>query len=181
MLVPSVEMSDQELKHLVHEIEDCKKSMEQAERQMKSSTSAFMAAQSALMDILSVAGKVHYHQRFSSKGLRDMRCMFCTMIFNHHEVWKRHIISCHWTVFEATVSICYTCCKFLYGNVIATVYACASICGFCVYENMSLSGRCHIVLFVYFRGSNRQFRDNMQVCKKKIRMRSWLEISPKGK
>ena len=76
LLVPGVEMSDEELEHLVHEIEDYMKWMEQAERQMKSSTSAFMAAHSATMEVLGVAGKVQYHQRFSSKGLRDIRCMF---------------------------------------------------------------------------------------------------------
>ena len=36
-----------------------------------------------------------------------------------------------------------------YGNVNATTYASASICGFFIYENMSLSGRCHIVHFLY--------------------------------
>ena len=107
--------------------------------------------------------------------------MFYMMVFDSHEVWKRHIISCHWTVFETTVSISYTSCKFLYGNVIATAYACASICGFFIYENMSLSGRCHIVLFVYCRGRNKPFAGNMAVCKKNIRMRSWLQISTKDK
>ena len=70
----------------MHEIEDYKKNMEQAEKQMKSSTSAFMAAHSAMMEVLGIAGKVQYHQRFSSKGLRNMRCMFCMMVFNSHEV-----------------------------------------------------------------------------------------------
>ena len=144
-----MEMSDQELEHLVHEIEDYKKRMEQAEQQMKSSSSAFMAAHSAMMEVLDVAGKVQYHERFSHKGLRDIRCMFCMMVFDSHEIWKRLIISCHWTVFEATVSISYTHCNFFYGNVIATAYACACICGFFIYANMSLSGRCHIVLFLY--------------------------------
>ena len=101
------------------------------------------------------------------------------MVFDSIEVWKRHIISCHWTVFEATVSISYKCCKFLYGNVIATAYACASIFGFLIYENMSLSGRCHIVHFVYCKGRNKQFTGNMAVSKKKIRMTSWLQISKK--
>ena len=57
LLVPSVEKSHQELEHLVHDIEDCKKSMEQAEKQMQSSSSAFMAAHSATMEVLGVAGK----------------------------------------------------------------------------------------------------------------------------
>ena len=108
----TVEMCDEELEYLVHEIEDNKKSMEQAERKMKSSTSAFMAAYSATIEVLDVTGKVQYNQRFSLKGLRDIRCMFCKMVFDSHEVRKRLTINCHWTVFEATVSICYTCCKF---------------------------------------------------------------------
>ena len=48
---------------------------------MKSHMSAFMAAHSATMEVLDVAGKVQYNQQFSSKGLRDIRCMFCTMVF----------------------------------------------------------------------------------------------------
>ena len=142
-----VEMCDEELEHLVEEIEDYKKIMKEAEKQMKSRTSAFMAAHATTMEVLGVVGKVQYNQRFFSRGLTDIRHMFCTMVFHSHEVRKRHIISCHWTIFEATVSICYTCCKFWYDNVIATAYASASICGFFIYENMSLSGRCHIVYF----------------------------------
>ena len=41
--------------------------MEQAEKQMKSSSSAFMAALSATVEVLGVAGKVQYHERFSHK------------------------------------------------------------------------------------------------------------------
>ena len=113
LLVPGVEMSDKELEYLVNEIEYYQKKMEQAEKQMKSSSSAFMAAYSATMEELGVAGKVQYHERFSHKGLRDVRCMFCTMVFDSNEAWKRHTISCNWTVFEATVSISHKCCNFL--------------------------------------------------------------------
>ena len=181
LLVPSVEMSDKELEHLMNEIEDYQKKMEKAEKQMKSSSSAFMPAHSATMEVLGVAGKVKYHERFSKKGSRDVRCMFCMMAFDSNEAQKRHILSCHWTVFEATMSISHKCSKFLSGNAIATVYACASIFGFFIYENMSLSGRCHIVLFVYCRGRNKQFKGNMAVFKKKIRMTSQLQISKKDK
>ena len=142
-----MEMCDEELEHLVEEIEDYKKSMKEAEKQMKSTTSAFMAAHATTLEVLGEARKVHYKQRFRSKVSTDVRCMFCTMVFFSSELQKKHIISCHWTIFEATVSISYTCCKFLYDNVIATVYASASICGFLIYENMSLSGRFHIVHF----------------------------------
>ena len=123
-------MSHQELEHLVHDIENYKKSMEWAEKQMQSTSSAFMAAHWSTMEEFGVTGKVQYQQRFSHKGVRHIRCMFCMMVFNSHEVHNKHITSCHWTVFEATVSISYTCCKFLYGNVIVTAYACASVCGF---------------------------------------------------
>ena len=67
LMVPSVEMCDEELEHLVQEIEDYKKTMEQVERQMKSSMSVFMAAHLATMEVLGVAEKVQYNQRFSSK------------------------------------------------------------------------------------------------------------------
>ena len=117
-------MSHKELEHLVHDIENYKKSMEQAEKQMQSTSSAFMAAHSATMEVFGVAGKVQYQQRFSHKGVRHIRCMFFMMVFNSHEVCNKHIISCHWTLFEATVNISSTCCKFLYGNVIPTSYAC---------------------------------------------------------
>ena len=49
LLVPGMEMSDKEWQHLVNEIEDYSKKMEKAEKQMKSSSSAFMAAHSATM------------------------------------------------------------------------------------------------------------------------------------
>ena len=116
-------------------------------KQMKSNTSAFMAAHATTLEVLGEAGKVQYRQRFHSKVSTDMKCMFCTMVFSSSELKKKHIISCHWAIFEDTVSISYTCCKFLYDNVIATVYASASICGFFIYENMSLCGTCDIVHF----------------------------------
>ena len=163
-------MPDQELEYLVNDIEDYKKKMAQAEKQMQSSSSTFMTAHAATMEVLGMVGKVQYHERFSNKGSRDVRCMFCMMVFDSYEVRNRHIISCHWTVFEATVSISHKCCKFLYGNVIATAYACASICGFFIYENMSLSGRCHIVVLLYCRERNKQFKGNIAVSQKRIRM-----------
>ena len=112
LLVPSMEMCDEELEHLVEEIEDYKKSTKEAEKQMKWSTSAFMAAHATTLEVLGEARKVQYRQRFHSKVSRDKKCMFCTMVFSSSELWKKHIISCHWTIFEHTVSISYTCCKF---------------------------------------------------------------------
>ena len=57
LLVPSMEMCDEELEHLVEEIEDYKKSMKEAEKQMKSTTSAFMAAHAMTMEVLGEAGR----------------------------------------------------------------------------------------------------------------------------
>ena len=79
-------MCDEELEHLVEEIEDYKKSMKEAEKQMKSSMSAFMAAHATTLEVLSEAGKVQYRQRFHSKVSTDMRCMFCAMVFASSEV-----------------------------------------------------------------------------------------------
>ena len=50
--------------------------MEQAEKQMQSSSSAFMTAHAATMEVLGIVGKVQYHERLSNKGSRDVRCMF---------------------------------------------------------------------------------------------------------
>ena len=147
LLIPGVEMCNDELEDLVAEIEDYKKSMQVAEKEMKASTSAFMAAHATTLEVLGEARKVQYKQRFCSKVSRDMKCMFCRMTFSSAELWKKHIISCHWAIFEDTVSISYTCCKFLYNNVIATVYASASLYGFFIYESMYLCGTCDIVHF----------------------------------
>ena len=181
LLAPGVEMSYEELEDLMHEIEDYKQQVAQAEKQMESSSSAFLTVHAATMEVLGMVGKVQYHEQFHKKGLRDVRCMFCMMVFDSYELRNRHIISCHWTVFEATVSISDNCCKFLYGNVIATAYACASICGFFIYENMSLSGRCHIVVLLNCREKNKQLRGNVAVFQKRIRMAWWSEISIKDK
>ena len=89
--------------------------------------------------------------------------MFCSMVFDSNEVHKRHILTAHWKVFEATVSISHKCFKFLHGNAIASTYVCASIFGFFIYDNMSLFGRCRIVLFVYCRGRNKKLTGDMEV------------------
>ena len=102
-------MSDEELQYLVNEIEDYKNQMAQAEKQMESSSSAFLTVHAATMEVLGIVGKVQYHELFSKKGSRDVRCMFCMMVFDSCEVRNRHIISWHWKVFEATVSISYKC------------------------------------------------------------------------
>ena len=77
--------------------------MVKAEAQMRSTTSAFMCAYAATMEVLGVAGKVKYHKRFRKKGVRDVRCMFCTMAYENMEVQKQHILTTHWKVFTATV------------------------------------------------------------------------------
>ena len=86
LLVPDVQMSDKELQDLVTEIEEYEQNMVKAEAQMRSTTSAFMSAHAATMEVLGVAGKVKYHERFRKKGVRDVGCMFCTMAFDNMEV-----------------------------------------------------------------------------------------------
>ena len=179
LLVCDMQMSDEELKNLVTEVEDYSQKMAKAEVQMKSTSSAFMAAHLATMEVPGVAGKVKYNKRFSKKGSRDVRCMLCFVVWylTANEVCKGHILTAHWKVFEATVSISHKCFKFLYGNAIAS----ASIFGFFIYENMSLSGRCHIVLFVYCRGRNKKLIGDVEVINRKIRMILWRQIREKEK
>ena len=53
-------MCNDELQDLVAEIEDYKKSMQVAEKEMKASTSAFMAAHTTTLEVLGEARKVKY-------------------------------------------------------------------------------------------------------------------------
>ena len=67
LLVPNMKMSDKELQDLVTEIEDYEQNMAKTEAQMKSTASAFMSPHAATMEVLGVAGKVKYHERFRKK------------------------------------------------------------------------------------------------------------------
>ena len=163
-------MSHGELEDVIKEIKDYKQQMAQTEKQMEVSSSAFLSAHAATMEVLGMVGKVKYHDRFHKTGSRDVRCMFCMLVFDSYELQNKHIISCHWMAFAATVSISDKCCKFLYGNVTATAYACASICGFFIYENLSLSGRCHIVVLLHCSKQNQQLSGKIGVFQKRIRM-----------
>ena len=123
LLTPGMEMTDEKLQHLVSEIKDYRKKMEKAEVQMKSSSLSFMTAHLATMKVLGVAREVKYGERFSRKGPRDVRCMFCTMLFDSHKMRKRDILSYHWKVFEITVFLifvqkcnckCICMCKYIW-------------------------------------------------------------------
>ena len=108
-LAPGVEIGEDELVQLVGEIEEFKNSMEVAEREMKASTSAFMAAHATMLEVLGEAGKIQYKKRFHRKSSGNIRCMFCREEFCGVEVCRQHIIDHHWEIFQDTVSICYTC------------------------------------------------------------------------
>ena len=64
-LAPGVEIGDDELVQLVGEIEDFKNSMQVAEREMKASTSAFMAAHATMLEVFGEAGKIQYKTEVS--------------------------------------------------------------------------------------------------------------------
>ena len=67
LLVPSMETCDEELEHLVEEVEDYKKSMKEAEKQMKSSTSAFMTAHATTLEYLVRLEKCNIDRDFIQK------------------------------------------------------------------------------------------------------------------
>ena len=81
LLVHDVEMTDKELQDLICEVEEYKEHMAKAERQMKYTTSAFLSAHAAMMEVLGAAGKVKYHQTFRKRSATEVRCMFCSMRF----------------------------------------------------------------------------------------------------
>ena len=70
--VQGVQIQEEELVHLVRDIEEYKKSMEIGEREMRESMSAFMAALGTTLEVLGEAGKIKYKQRFCRKGVQ--RC-----------------------------------------------------------------------------------------------------------
>ena len=72
-----------------------------------------MTAHLATMQVFGVAREVKYSERFSRKGPRNVRCMFCTVVYNSHKMRKGHILSYQWKVFEVNVSISHKCFKFL--------------------------------------------------------------------
>ena len=108
-LAPGVKIGEDEMVQLVGEIEEFKNSMEVAEREMKASSSAFMAAHATMLEVLGEAGKIQYKKRFCRKSSGSIRCMFCKEEFCGVEVCRQHIIDDHWELFQDTVSICYTC------------------------------------------------------------------------
>ena len=105
MLVHDVEISDKELWDLICEVEEYKEHMAKAEKQMKNTTLAFLSAHSATMEVLGAAGKVKYYQTFRKRSAKEVRCMFCSMTFENMGQRKKHIMTVHWTVFTANVSI----------------------------------------------------------------------------
>ena len=108
MLVRDVEMSNKELQDSICEVEEYKEHMAKAERQMKNTTSAFLSAHAVTMEVLGAAGKVKYDQTFRKKSAKEVRCMFCSMMFENMGQRKKHIMTAHWTVFKANVSFSHT-------------------------------------------------------------------------
>ena len=80
-------MSDDELQHLVSEIEDYRKKMEKAEGQMKSSMSAwaFMTAHLATME---VAGEVKYSEKYNCKCICMCKYIWIFYILKYYTLWN---------------------------------------------------------------------------------------------
>ena len=74
-----VNIEEEELENLLSDIEDYKKSMEIAERDMRERMSAFMVTHGTTLEVLGEAGRIKYKERFCRKVLKDVRCIFCTM------------------------------------------------------------------------------------------------------
>ena len=87
MLWPGVVMTDEEMIDLVKDIDLLKAEMEKTQHVMKGATSAFMGAHSVTLEVLGSAGEVKLTDgRFSRKEPQEVKCMFCTMQFNGHEL-----------------------------------------------------------------------------------------------
>ena len=87
MLRPGVVMTDGEIIDLVKDIDGLKVEMEKIQDAMKDAKSAFMGAHSVMLELLGSAGEVKLtDERFSRKGPWEVKCMFCTMEFDGHEL-----------------------------------------------------------------------------------------------
>ena len=166
MLVRDVEMSDKELWDLIGEVEEYKEHMKKAERQMKNTTSAFLSAHATTMEVFGAAGNVKYDQTFRKRGAKEVRCMFCSMTFENMGQRKKHIMTAHWTMFTAHVSISHTYFSlglFFYCSTIASADSCASIFVFFRYQHTLIFGTCAIVNFALYRGKNKQLIKNINI------------------
>ena len=73
---------------------------------MKCATSAFMGAHSVTLEVLGSAGEVKLTDgRFGRKGPWEVKCMFCRMEFDGHELQRKHILRYHWNEVQIEVSI----------------------------------------------------------------------------
>ena len=96
MLRPDVVMTDEEMIDLVKDTDGLKVEMEKSQDAMKGAQSAFMDAYSVMLEVHGSAGEVKLtDERFSRKGPWEVKCMFCTMEFDGHELWRKHILKYH--------------------------------------------------------------------------------------
>ena len=106
MLRLGVVMTDEEMIDLLNDIDGLKAEMEKSQDAMKGSTSAFMGAHSVTLEVVGSAGEVKLmNERFSRKGPWKVKCMFCTMQFDGHELQRQHILKYHWNEVQIEVSI----------------------------------------------------------------------------
>ena len=106
MLRQDVVMTDEEMIDLVKDIDGMKVKIEKSKNDMKGATSAFRGAHSVTLEVLGSADEVKFTDgRFSWKGPREVKCMFCNMEFDGHELCRKCILRYHWHEVQIEVSI----------------------------------------------------------------------------
>ena len=80
--------------------------MEKNQDAMKGVQSEFMGAHSVMLEVLGSAGQVKLtDERFNRKGPPEVKCMFCTMEFDGHELQRKYILKYHWNEMQINVII----------------------------------------------------------------------------
>ena len=88
------------------DIDGLKAEMQKSKDNMKGTTSAFMGVHSVTLEVLGSVGEVKFTDgRFSRKGRHEVKCMFCHMEFDQHELCRRHILTYHWHDMQIEVSM----------------------------------------------------------------------------
>ena len=86
---------------IINDINEYKKQVKDSEKQMQSSHSSLLAACSSTMEVLGVSDQVKISDtRFSQRGERKYKCLFCMMRFDTTALRKHHISLYHWDSVE---------------------------------------------------------------------------------
>ena len=105
-LQKDVVLSESEYMEILSEVQEYELNVKKVEDSMKKSKTKFLEAHGTTLEVLKVSNEIEISdERFSRKGERKYKCIFCTMRFDRWELRKHHILMYHWSDNEERVCI----------------------------------------------------------------------------